>query len=126
MANGIGLSDGVLLLATVTEGVLGKGDPVLFERLSSTEREESCLTEARSFSGTVSPALHRDSSASYLQKYVHVHMYMYMCVCVCVCVCERERERERESPCESCVNLRLKLFCWSCFGHMSLYTITFQ
>ena len=71
MANGIGLIDDVpmVVLATGVAGELGEGeaDPVLRVRLSSTEREESCLTEARSFSGTVSPALQRDSSASYLK-----------------------------------------------------------
>ena len=64
MANGVGLSDGVVL------GVASEGENALLLRLSSAEREVrevSCLTEDCSFSGTVSPALHLDNSASYLQ-----------------------------------------------------------
>ena len=76
MAKGTGLSDGVPV-----EGVppspagpappSDEGESVRLFAMSSTESAatDSCLTEACSFSGTVSPDRHLDSSASYLHVY---------------------------------------------------------
>ena len=71
MANGIGLIEGVLLLAMGVPNEPGRvepgrGDPELLVKLSSAMGTDSCLVDARSFSGTVSPARHLDSSVSYL------------------------------------------------------------
>lgn len=68
MANGTGLIEGVLLLAMGVPKEPGKGEPEFLTELSSGGRTDSCLAEARSFSGTVSPARHLDNSASYLQR----------------------------------------------------------
>ena len=67
MANGTGLSDGVPLLE-MGVAMPGAGEPPPLFKLSSTVRVDSCLTDALSFSGTLSPARHRDSSASYLEE----------------------------------------------------------
>ena len=71
MAKGTGLRDGVPV-----EGIPpspgpvppNKGESVRLFVVSSVEREatDGCLTEACSFSGTVSPDRHRDNSVSYL------------------------------------------------------------